>query len=44
MHHTMSYNYQISDNAHELLVTWCDKSENQQQRAMLSVKLMNYTD
>lgn len=43
MNHSMPY-YQISDDAYEFLEIWCDKVEDQQQRAMLSVKMMDYMD
>ena len=43
MNHLMPY-CQISDDAYELLEVWCDKVEDQKQRAMLSVKMMDYMD
>ena len=43
MKHSMPYR-QISDDAYELLEIWCEKVDDQQERAMLSLKMMEYTD
>ena len=43
MNHLMPYR-QISDDAYELLEMWCDRVEDQQQRVMLSVRMMDYMD
>ena len=43
MKHSMPYR-QISDDAYEFLEMWCDKVDDQQERAMLSLKMMDYMD
>lgn len=35
---------QISDEAYEFLEVWCDRVDDQQQRSMLSVRMMEYID
>ena len=43
MKHLRPYR-QISDDAYEFLEVWCDKVDDKQERTMLSLKMMEYTD